>query len=152
VCAVTAQRFETVLERRGQGAVVVVPFDVRAEYGQARPPVRGTVNGHPFRTTVAVYSRRFYLGFRREVREAAGIDFGDTVTIDLERDDEPREVAVPDDLAAALASDPGARETWDRLSYTHRREHVEAIEEAKREDTRRRRIEAALALLRGDRS
>jgi hypothetical protein len=152
VCAVAAQRFETRLERRGQGAVVVVPFDVRAAYGQARPPVRGTVNGHPFRTTVAVYDGTPYLGFRREVREAAGIELGETVTIELERDDEPREVAVPDDLAAALAVDPDAQAAWDRLSYTHRREHVEAIEEAKREETRRRRIEGALALLRGDRS
>jgi Bacteriocin-protection, YdeI or OmpD-Associated/Domain of unknown function (DUF1905) len=149
---VATQRFETQLERRGEGAVVVVPFDVRAEYGQARPPVRGTVNGHPFRTTVAVYGGTFYLGFRREVREAAGIDFGDTVSIELERDDEPRDVVVPDDLAAALASDPDAQAAWDKLSYTHRREHVDAIEEAKREETRRRRVEGALALLRGDRS
>jgi Bacteriocin-protection, YdeI or OmpD-Associated/Domain of unknown function (DUF1905) len=149
---VATQRFETQLERRGEGAVVVVPFDVRAEYGQARPPVRGTVNGHPFRTTVAVYGGTFYLGFRREVREAAGIDFGDTVSIELERDDEPRDVVVPDDLAAALASDPDAQAAWDKLSYTHRREHVHAIEEAKREETRRRRVEGALALLRRDRS
>jgi bifunctional DNA-binding transcriptional regulator/antitoxin component of YhaV-PrlF toxin-antitoxin module len=147
-----AQRFETELERRGQGAVVVVPFDVRAAYGRARPPVRGTVNGHPFRTTIAVYDGTFYLGFRREVREAAGIDYGDRVAIELERDEEPREVVVPDDLTAALAGDPEAQAAWDRLSYTHRREHVEAIAEAKRQETRERRVEAALALLREGRT
>jgi Bacteriocin-protection, YdeI or OmpD-Associated/Domain of unknown function (DUF1905) len=140
--------FEAVLEQRGQGAFVVVPFDVRAEFGQARPPVRGTVNGHPFRTTVAVYDGTPYLGFRREVRDAAGIEVGETVAIELDRDDEPREVELPRDLADALAADPEARAQWDRLSYTHRREHVEAIEEAKREDTRLRRVEQALAILR----
>ena len=67
-------------------------------------------------------------------------------------DEKPREVVVPDDLAAALAGDPEAHAAWDRLSYTHRREHVEAIEEAKREETRRRRVEAALALLREGRT
>jgi bifunctional DNA-binding transcriptional regulator/antitoxin component of YhaV-PrlF toxin-antitoxin module len=147
-----AQRFETTLERRGQGAVAVVPFDVRAAYGLARPPVRGTVNGHPFRTTVAVYGGTFYLGFRREVREAAGIEVGDRVAIELVRDEKPREVVVPADLAAALARDPAAQAAWSRLSYTHRREHVEAIEEAKREETRRRRVDAALALLREGRT
>jgi uncharacterized protein YdeI (YjbR/CyaY-like superfamily) len=99
-----------------------------------------------------VYGGTSYLGFRREVREAAGIEPGEKVTIELERDDEPRDVVMPDDLAAALAADPGAQDAWERLSYTHRREHVEAIEEAKRDETRRRRIEGALALLRGDRS
>ena len=152
MCAVAAQRFEAVLEQRGQGAFVVVPFDVRAAYGRARPPVRGTVAGHPFRTTVAVYGGVPHLGFRREVREAAGVEPGDTVAIELERDDEPREVEAPPELAAALAADPEAQAAWERLSFTHRREHTEAIEEAKREETRRRRVEGTLAMLRGERS
>ena len=148
MCAVAAQRFETVLEARGQGAVVVVPFDVREAYGQARPPVRGTINGHPFRTTVAVYGGVSYLGFRRDLREAAGVELGDTVAIELERDDGPREVEVPPELASALAGDADAQAAWDRLSYTHRREWVESIAEAKREDTRRRRVESAIGALR----
>jgi hypothetical protein len=143
-----AHRFEAVLGEGGERPLVVVPFDVREAFGQARAPVRGTVNGHPFRTTVAVYGGVPYVGFRRDVREAAGIDLGDTVTVELERDDEPREVEVPEELAAALAADPEAQAAWDRLSYTHRREHAEAIVEAKREDTRRRRVETALATLR----
>ena len=150
--SVAAQRFEAVLEQRGQGAFVVVPFDVREAYGQARPPVRGTVDGHPFRTTVAVYGGVPHLGFRREVREAAGIEPGDTVAIELERDDEPREVETPPELAAALAADADAQAAWDRLSYTHRREHADAIEQAKREETRRRRVEGTLAMLRGERT
>jgi hypothetical protein len=147
-----AQRFETMLERRGQGAFVAVPFDVRTEYGQARPPVRGTLNGHPFRTTLAVYGGTTYLGFRREVRDAAGVEIGDTVTIEVERDDEPRELDLPLDLAAALAADPAAQARWDRLSYTHRREHARAVEEAKRPETRARRIAQAIEHLREGRT
>jgi hypothetical protein len=146
-----ARRFEAVLGEDGDRPLVAIPFDVREEYGQARPPVRGTVNGHPFRTTVSVYGGVPYLGFRREVREAAGVDLGQTVAIELERDDEPREVAPPPELAAALAADPEAAAAWERLSFTHRREHAEAIEGAKREETRRRRVEKALELLRGER-
>lgn len=143
-----AQRFDARLERRGEGVVVELPFDVRAAFGQARPPVRGTIQSVPFRSTVAVYGGRSYLGFRRELREAAGVGAGDTVTIEVDRDDEPREVTVPADLAAALAEDAIAQEAWDRLSFTHRREYVEAIEGAKREETRRRRLEGALEALR----
>jgi bifunctional DNA-binding transcriptional regulator/antitoxin component of YhaV-PrlF toxin-antitoxin module len=146
---VPAHRFQAQLERRGRGVLVELPFDVRDAFGQARPPVRGTIEGVPFRSTVAVYGGRSYLGFRRELREAAGVGPGDTVAIEVERDDEPREVTVPADLAAALAEDPQAADAWDQLSFTHRREYVDAIEEAKREETRRRRIEQALEALRG---
>jgi hypothetical protein len=128
----------------GQASMIELPFDVRAEYGQARPPVRGTVNGYPFRTTVAVYGGKSYIGFRREIREGAGIAPGDAVEIQLERDDAPREVAVPDDLAEALAAETGLREAFDRMSFTHRREYAEAIEDAKRPETRARRVQVAM--------
>jgi hypothetical protein len=143
-----ARRFDAVLGEGGDRPLVAVPFDVREAYGQARPPVRGTVNGHPFRTTVAVYDGVPYLGFRREVREAAGIELGQTVAIELQRDDDPRVVEPPAELAAALAGDPEAAAAWERLSFTHQREHAEAIEEAKREETRVRRVERTLEMLR----
>jgi hypothetical protein len=146
------RRFEAVLGDGKGRPLVVVPFDVREAYGRARPPVRGTINGHPFRTTVAVYGGVPYLGFRRDVREAAGVEIGDEVEIELERDDEPRIVEVPGDLAAALAVDPELQSAWDGLSFTHRREHVQAIQEAKREETRRRRVEQAVAMLREERA
>jgi Bacteriocin-protection, YdeI or OmpD-Associated/Domain of unknown function (DUF1905) len=143
-----AERFEGRLEQRGSGALVEVPFDVRAVFGKARVPVRGTVNGYPFHTTVAVYGGRYYLGFRREIREAAGLGDGDTLSIVLEPDDEPRTVDVPAELEAALAAVPTARETFDGLSFTHRREYVEWITGAKREETRRARLERAVGMLR----
>ena len=98
---------------------------MRAVFGKARAPVRGTVNGHPFRTTVATYGGRYFLGFRREIREAAGFDDGDGLAIVLEVDDEPRTVEVPEELKAALAADDAARAAFDGLSYTHRREYVD---------------------------
>jgi hypothetical protein len=143
-----AERFEGRLEQHGSGTLVEVPFDVRAVFGRARAPVRGTVNGHPFRTTVAVYGGRSFLGFRREIREAAGFDDGDRLSIVLELDDEPRTVAVPPELDAALARDPDAKAVFDGLSYTHRREYVEWVSGAKREETRHTRLERAVAMLR----
>jgi hypothetical protein len=106
------------------------------------------VNGYPFQTTVAVYGGRYFLGFRREIREAAGFDDGDRLAIVLELDDEPRTVDPPPELDAALAGDPEARAAFDRLSYTHRREYVEWVSGARREETRRTRLERTVAMLR----
>jgi hypothetical protein len=143
------ERVEGVVEAAGRGGhVVELPLDVPALFGARRPPVRGTVNGAPFRSTIAVYGGRYLLGLNREVRETAGgVGAGDTVVIELGRDDEERTVEVPDDLRAALDADLLA--FFDSLSFTHRREYVEWIEEAKREETRRRRVEKAVELLRG---
>jgi len=88
-----AETFEGTLKQEGSGTLLEVPFDVRAAFGKARAPVRGTVNGHPFRTTVAVYGGRYFLGFRREIREAAGFGDGDRLSVVLELDDEPRTTA-----------------------------------------------------------
>jgi Bacteriocin-protection, YdeI or OmpD-Associated/Domain of unknown function (DUF1905) len=143
------ERVEGVVEAAGRGGhVVELPLDVPALSGGKRPPVRGTINGAPFRSTIAVYGGRYLLGLNREVREAAGgVAVGDTVVIEVERDDEERTVEVPDDLRAALDADLLA--FFDSLSFTHRREYVEWLEEAKREETRRRRVEKAVELLRG---
>jgi len=141
-----AERFEGVLVGRGEGALVEIPLDVPAVFGGKRVPVRGTINGYPFRTTIATYGGRYYLGFRREIREGAGIDIGDAVVILLERDDEPRTIEVPQDLAAALDTETHA--LFDGLSYTHRKEYVRWIEEAKRAETRQKRVAKAVELLR----
>jgi hypothetical protein len=76
--------FEAVVETEGPGAFVEVPFDVKAEFGRARAPVTATVNDHSWPTTVAVYGGRYYVGLRREVREAAGVKPGDSVSVTLE--------------------------------------------------------------------
>ena len=124
----------------------MVPFDAREVFGVARPAVRGTVNGTPIRSRLSVYGGVTYLGLRREIREAAGIEVGDVVDVVLELDDEPREVTVPPELDAALIDD--ARATFDALSFTHRREYAEWVAEAKRAETRARRAERAVEMLR----
>ena len=144
-------RFETVLQAEDGGVFVEVPLDVPATFGRARPPVRGTINGHPFRSTVAVYGGRSYLPVNRALREAAGVAAGDAVVVELEADDQPRTVDPPPELAAALAADPEAGAAFDGLSFTHRREYAEWVAGAKREATRRRRAEQAVQLLRDGR-
>jgi bacteriocin resistance YdeI/OmpD-like protein/uncharacterized protein DUF1905 len=148
---VTVHRFQAVLGAEGSGVFIEVPLDVPAVFGRARPAVRVTVNGHPFRSTVAVYGGRYYLPVKRELREAAGVAAGDSVVVELAADEEPRTVEPPADLAAALAADPVARAAFDGLSVTHRREYVDWVAGAKRAETRRRRVEQAVVLLRDGR-
>ena len=141
-------RFSGTLEDVGRGGRwVVVPFDGKDEFGEARAPVKGTINGTPFRSRLAVYGGVTYLGLRREIREAAGIEVGDAVDVVIERDDEPREVDVPPALADALERDEQARGAFDALSFTHRKEYADWIAEAKRDETRERRVMKALAML-----
>jgi Domain of unknown function (DUF1905)/Bacteriocin-protection, YdeI or OmpD-Associated len=116
-----SHRFETVLEAEGGSVFFQVPLDVPATFGKARAPVRGTINGHPFRSTVAVYGGRSYLPVNRALRDAAGVAAGDAVVTELE------------------AADPEARAAFDGLSFTHQREYAEWVAGAKREATRRRR-------------
>jgi len=126
----------------------VVPLDVRALWGEARPPVRGTVNGVPFRSRLAVYGGETMLGLTNAFRASAGIAEGDEVEVVIERDDAPREVEVPPALQAALDGDAVARAAYERLSFTHRREYANWIAEAKQEKTRSRRTERVLEMLR----
>jgi hypothetical protein len=146
---VEVQRFNgTVGESgRGGGRWVEVPFDPKAVFGQARAPVKGTVNGTPLRSRLAVYGGRTYLGLRADIRAAAGIDVGDSVEVVLEPDEEPREVDVPEALDQALAGNPKARRNYDALAFTHRREYAQWIASAKREETRERRVAKALEML-----
>jgi bacteriocin resistance YdeI/OmpD-like protein/uncharacterized protein DUF1905 len=146
--AVEPQRFTGTLadSGRGGGRWVEVPFDPKSVFGQSRAPVKGTVNGTPLRSRLAVYGGRTYLGLRSEVRAAAGLDVGDRVEVVLELDDEPREVTIPPELDAALTDD--ARAAFDALAFTHRREYAEWVGEAKRAETRSRRAQRAVEMLR----
>jgi bifunctional DNA-binding transcriptional regulator/antitoxin component of YhaV-PrlF toxin-antitoxin module len=149
-----AVRFTATLEDsgRGGGRWLVVPVEVRESFGEARPPVRGTVDGTPFRGRLAVYGGLTVLGLRREIREAAGIELGDRVEVVLERDDEPREVELPAELDAVLAGDPDLRARFDALAFTHRREYAEWVAEAKRGATRDARAQKAAQMLREGRT
>src|SRR5262249_55214700 len=107
-----------------------------------------TVNGYTWRTSVARMGGEFLVGLRRDVREAAGVAAGDTVSVVLALDTEPREVELPPALAAALERDDAAREAFHKLAFTHRNEYARWIADAKRDETRDRRVAKALAMLR----
>jgi hypothetical protein len=143
-------RFRTTVELGGKTATgLEVPAEVVDALGAGKkPPVTVTIGGHSYRSTVAVMGGRYLLPLSAENRAAAGVAAGDDVEVEVALDTAPREVAVPEDLAAALGSDPVAREEFERLSYSHRRRHVMAIEDAKTPETRQRRVTKAIEMLR----
>ncbi|RKH09069.1 DUF1905 domain-containing protein [Corallococcus praedator] len=130
------------------GRWVFCPFDGREVFGEARAPVVGTVNGHPFRSRLMVYGGKTCLGFIQAVRDAAGIEIGSSLRIVLERDEAPRTVEVPEALQRALDAEPALRDVFDGLAFTHRKEFAQAVAEAKREETRERRVAQTLEKLR----
>lgn len=133
----------------GGGAYVDVPFDVEEAYGKKRVPIVATIDGATYRgSLVRMRSECHMLLIRKDIRAKIGKDVGDTVQVTLEEDTTPRTIAVPADLAEALAGDAAAAAFFEGLSFTHRREYVTWVEEAKREATRRGRIEKTVALLR----
>ena len=110
-----------------------------------KPRVKVSLNGYTYRTTVAVLGEVYMLSLSAENREAAGVQAGQTVEVTLELDTEPRIVEVPDDLAAALAMVQGAREAFDALPFSARKEFVRQVETAKALETRQRRIAGIVA-------
>ncbi|MGH2872640.1 MAG: YdeI/OmpD-associated family protein [Solirubrobacteraceae bacterium] len=127
-----------------------VPAEVVEALGAGkRPRVTITINEHSWRSRVAIMRGRYLLGLSNANRQATGVVTGDEVEIELELDPEPRTVVVPADFARAVDADPTARTAYDRLPDGQRREHVRAIESAKKPETRKRRIEKALAVLCG---
>jgi hypothetical protein len=128
---------------------IQVPDEVVESLGAGkRPKVQVTVGRHTYRTTVARMGGMFLVPLNAENREAAGVAAGDMVDVTVELDDAPREVDVPDDLRTAIAGDAAAQGWFAQLSYTHRKEWVRWVEEAKRVETRRSRIEKTVAALR----
>jgi hypothetical protein len=146
----TAVRFRATVETEGKTATGInVPEEVVDALGAGkRPRVTVTINGHTYRSSVAVLGGRYMLGVSAENRAAAGVAAGDTVDIDLELDTAPREVTVPADFAAALAAEPAARATFEGLSYSNKSWHVLQIDGAKTAETRQRRIARSLEALR----
>ncbi len=141
-------RFRTKILPAGKTAAgIEVPAKVVAALGSSkRPPVRATINGFTYRSTVAVMGGKFMLGVSNEVRANAGVAAGDTVDIDLELDTEAREVPIPPDFAAALARDVNAKKFFEGLSYSKKLRLVIPID-VKDPETRKRRISETVARL-----
>jgi hypothetical protein len=147
-------RFRTTILLGGKTATgMEVPAEVVTSLGAGkRPPVAVTINGYTYRSTVAPMGGVFMLPVSAEVRAAAGIAAGDEVDVEVALDTEPREVSVPPDFAAALDRDAEAKRFFDGLSYSNRRRLVLAIEAAKSEETRQRRIVRTVDALREGRT
>jgi hypothetical protein len=143
-------KFRATVLRNGKTATgIPVPPEVVESLGShRRPPVRVTIGGYTYRTSVATVDGQLMVGVSAEVRRAAGVEGGDEVDVDIQLDSDPREVAVPPDLAAALDGDPAAKTFFGGLSYSQQRWFVLGIEEAKKPETRQRRVDAAIARLR----
>ena len=125
---------------------VELPFDVRQEFGTARPPVKISINGRSYRSTVCVYGGKYLVPVRKD-RQAAGVKPGDIVKVTIAPDAEERTVEPPPDLKAALSQNASAIARWEKLSFTHKKEVAEAILEAKKPGTRARRLQKILEML-----
>lgn len=145
--------FHATIDSNGRTATGIrVPPEVVEGLGAGRrPAVRVTLNGHTYRTSVAVMGGEYLVGVSAEVRAAAGVAAGDVLDVGIELDTEPREVVVPQDLAEALGRAAEARRFFDGLSYSNRRRFVLSVEGAKSDETRRRRVAKAVETLRAGR-
>src|SRR5207248_714852 len=147
-------RFKGVLTptpRGGGGTLLPVPKQVAARMGlKGMPKVQAVIAGHPYRGSLMPMGDGTYcLGVLKSIQEAAGVQQGDTVTVELELDGAPRVVEPPSDLRRAIARDSKASAAWDKLSFTNKKEMARSLEEAKKPATRERRLAAAIAKLRG---
>jgi hypothetical protein len=133
---------------RGGGAYAEVPFDVEEAFGSKKPQVKATIEGETLVTSLMTMGRPgHFIGIPKALRAQSGKDIGALIKITVEPDGTPREVLVPDDLAALLAKDKPAKAFFDRLSFTHRKEYVRWITEAKKEETRSRRLTKAIEMM-----
>lgn len=142
-------KFKATVELNGKTATgIEVPAEAVEALGSGKKPaVYATVAGYTYRSTVAAMGGRYMLPLSAEHRGAAGVAAGDEVEVSLMLDTDPREVKVPDDLAAALAGAPAARAFFDGLSNSNKSRVVLSVEGAKTEETRLRRIDKAVQAL-----
>ena len=136
--------------RGGGGCLIPVPRDVAAKLGlKGMPKVQSVIAGQPYRGSLMPMGDGTYcLGVLKSIQEAAGVGFGDTVTVELELDTAPRVVEPPADLARLIAKDKRMAAGWERLSYTNKKEMALSVDGAKKPETRERRLAAAIAKLR----
>jgi len=142
--------FKAAIVRDGSMCYIPLTFDPKAVFGKTRAPVTVTLNGYTFRSTIAAMGGPPFIPLRKSNREAAGLEGGERIDVRLDLDIAPRVVKPPADLVKALKA-ASAWDRWQELSFTHQREHVEAIEEAKKPETRVRRIERAVQMVQSKR-
>ena len=143
-------RFHTTILQGDKTATGIrIPDEVVESLGAGkRPPIKVTIHGYTYRSTVAVMGGAYMVGVNADNREAAGVAGGDEVDVDIELDTQPRLVSVPADFAAALDAEPEARRAFDKLSNSNKGWHTLQIEGAKTDETRQRRIARSIDALR----
>jgi len=140
--------FKATVIPSGNATAIEVPEQIAKALGsEARPPVKIAINGHSWRSRIALMRGQRLVGVSAANRAAAGVGLGDVVAVDLERDEAPREVEEPADLAGALNARPGARAAFDRLPFGLRRMHVASVIDARSPEVRLRRIDKLVASL-----
>ena len=141
------RRFRGTLEAAGRGGhAIAVPDDVVAALRlKQHSRVRGAIAGEPYRSSTARYGGRTVLGVHKATVEAVGVEVGDSVSVTIALDDDPRELPLPDELRVALDGDDRAHAGWERLSPSARREHAQSVAGAKRPETKQRRVARAIA-------
>ncbi|UOQ61160.1 YdeI/OmpD-associated family protein [Leucobacter rhizosphaerae] len=144
-----ALHLETTLLAQGPATAIELTDDqVAALGGGTRAAVIVTIGGRTARLRLGVMGGKNLIGLSKASRAELGVEIGDTVSADIELDSAPREIQVPEDLAAALDADPRVRAAFDALAPSHRKEHVRAVVEAKRSETRARRIASTVETVR----
>ena len=142
-----SKTFKTTIVRDGSICFIPLTFDPREVFGKVRAPVKVTLNGHTYRSTIAAMGGPPCVPLRKSNREAAGLEGNETVSVELALDTERREIKPPADFVKALKAAPPAWDRYQQLSYSHRREHVEAIVGARKPETRARRILNAVRMI-----
>jgi hypothetical protein len=143
-------RFKVKIDGREAGVVAAItpPVDVPEIFGtRARVPVRGTINGFPFRSSLMPMGGCHMMPVNKTLRDGAGVKPGDTVEVVMERDDAERTVEAPEVLKKALATNKAAKANWEKLAFTHKKEMAVWIDGAKQEETRKRRLAKVVQVL-----
>jgi len=138
----------TIKNAGGGGAFVEVPFDVEKAFGSKKPKVKAMIEGIPYRGILTRMGTDYHmLIILKSIREQAGKTFGDRIKVSVEPDTEPRLIKVPADLAKEFKKEKTAKDFFEKLAYTHQREYVMWIEEAKRDETRKNRVAKTIEML-----
>jgi hypothetical protein len=143
-----SKTFEVKIVREGSMCHIPLTFDPRSVFGKARVPVKVTLNGYTYRSSICAMGGPPFIPLRQSNREAAGLEGNETLEVRLDLDTEKREVKPPADFVKALKAAPPAWDRWRDMSYTHQREYVEALAGAKKPETRARRLESAIQAIR----
>ena len=140
--------FETILDKHADmdATGITLPFDVEEIFGAKRVPVKVRINGAEHRSTIIRMGGKYVLGVPKVFRQATGIKAGEKISVELQKDLAERTVEIPDDLIKVLKEN-NLLDAFNKMSYTHRKEYVNSIVEAKKEETRIRRIEKACQMI-----